>query len=372
MRISSFNINKICDAYGQPLGGYRNAKNIDFKSKIKEIVEDLLNDEDDIVFLQEFIDNAFINVLELFDPEQYTIHTTTDYKKCKSNVVAITPKDTVWEKEYLSEDIPLSNKILKMKAKNKKIEIICFHDTDNKIKDYIDGIFRTKKADIILDDFNNEAWIGELSSNSDYNGLVTNEMITYKPGQATVDQIFIKKTIDSELIIFDSVIETYSSDHNILSFEFGASEKDNKYIRNRKSNIPFSLHDSSIQKIEDLDDTIILSVDNLFQYKADQEIIFQGAIEFTKADIEECSIMIFDSPYGFEGVNTFSGEKLSFDEYKGKYPEAEFEIVTETYNGYDIVYQGWIWSGDLDPMFGIMTIWNTGDMIYKIKKEADM
>lgn len=133
-------------------------------------------------------------------------------------------------------------------------------------------------------------------------------MITYKPGQTTVDRIFIKKTIDSELIIFDSVIETYVSDHNILSFEFGASEKDNKYIRNRKSNILCSLHDSRIQKIEDLDDTIILSVDILFQYKADQEVTFQGVIEFTKADIEECSIMIFDSPYGFEYVNTFSGE----------------------------------------------------------------
>ncbi len=149
------------------------------------------------------------------------------------------------------------------------------------------------------------------------------------------------------------------------------SEKVNKYIRNRKSNIPFTLHDSRIQKIEELDDAIILRVDKLFQYRDNEEIILHGDIEFTKADIEECSMLAFKSPFGFEGVNTFSGEKLSLTEYMEKYPNAEFEIVTEGYNGYDTIYQGWIWNRDSHPIFGIMTIWNIGDMIYKITKESD-
>ena len=62
MRISSFNINKFCGAYGSSLEPvYYNPRNVDFKSKIKEIVDSLLVETDDIVFLQEFIDNQYIS-----------------------------------------------------------------------------------------------------------------------------------------------------------------------------------------------------------------------------------------------------------------------------------------------------------------------
>ncbi len=38
------------------------------------------------------------------------------------------------------------------------------------------------------------------------------------------------------------------------------------YIRNRKSNIPFSLHDSRIIQIETVKDTLSFRVDRVFQY----------------------------------------------------------------------------------------------------------
>lgn len=68
--------------------------------------------------------------------------------------------------------------------------------------------------------------------------------------------------------------------------------------------------------------TLTLRVDRIFQYVGDEEKWYQGIIEFTKADIEECDIMLFNRPYGYDGEN--------------------------------------------DPIFGIMRIWNTGDMIYRI------
>lgn len=95
-----------------------------------------------------------------------------------------------------------------------------------------------------------------------------------------------------------------------------------EYIRDRESNIPFSLHDSRILQIEYNKATLTLRVDRIFQYVGDEEKWYQGIIEFTKADIEECDIMLFDRPYGYDGEN--------------------------------------------DPIFGIMRIWNTGDMIYRI------
>ena len=76
--------------------------------------------------------------------------------------------------------------------------------------------------------------------------------------------------------------------------------------------------------------------------------------------------MLFNRPYGYDGEKAFTGESISLAEFNAKYPEAVFEIVTEGYSGYDITFQGWIWQGENDPIFGIMRIWNVGDMIYRI------
>ncbi|WP_202982808.1 hypothetical protein [Sharpea azabuensis] len=112
--------------------------------------------------------------------------------------------------------------------------------------------------------------------------------------------------------------------------------------------------------------TLNLKLDWIFQYTDDEEKWYQGIIEFTKTDIEECDIMVFHRPYGYDSEKSFTGETLSFDEFQKQYPDADFEIVTEGYSGYDTTFQGWIWQGEKDPMFGIMRIWNTGDMIYQI------
>lgn len=139
-----------------------------------------------------------------------------------------------------------------------------------------------------------------------------------------------------------------------------------EYIRDRESNIPFSLHDSRILQIEYNKATLTLRVNRIFQYVGDEEKWYQGIIEFTKADIEECDIMLFNRPYGYDGEKSFTGASIPLDEFNTRYPDADFEIVTEGYSEYDTTFQGWIWQGENDPIFGIMRIWNAGDMIYRI------
>ena len=109
------------------------------------------------------------------------------------------------------------------------------------------------------------------------------------------------------------------------------------YIRDRKSNISFSLHDSRILQIEINEDKLSLNMDRIFQYTDNEEKWYKGIIEFTNIDKEECNIMVFNAPYGYNEVKSFSGKELSFDEFKELYPNAEFEIVTEGYCGYDIM-----------------------------------
>lgn len=75
-----------------------------------------------------------------------------------------------------------------------------------------------------MGDFNDLEWIDSLKNErKEYRDLVTNDMITYKPAQTAIDRIFIKKATFSEekssnKIFFNGVIETFASDHNILSF----------------------------------------------------------------------------------------------------------------------------------------------------------
>ena len=160
MRISSFNINKFCGAYSSINGGYYNPRNIPFKLQIKNIVDNVLRDIDDIIFLQEFIENQYVDVLNLFNKEKYTIFSNSNYKKIKSSVVAMTLKGSTWEKEDFHQEIEFSNKIIEMRMKD--LKVLSFHNTDDNIKKIINSYFQEKNVDIIIGDFNNIKWIDTL------------------------------------------------------------------------------------------------------------------------------------------------------------------------------------------------------------------
>ena len=117
-------------------------------------------------------------------------------------------------------------------------------------------------------------------------------------------------------------------------------ERHMDYIRDRKSNILFSLHDSKIIQIEIDETTLSLKVDRISQYADGEEKWYPGILEFTKADIEECDIMLFNRPYGYDGEKSFTGETISLAEFNSKYSDAVFEIVTERYSGYDTIFHG--------------------------------
>lgn len=367
MRISSFNINKFCGAYGSSLEPvYYNPRNVDFKSKIKEIVDSLLVETDDIVFLQEFIDNQYISVHRVFGKSKYNIFSNVDYKKCKSNVVAITLKNSRWKKSDLTFETEFPNKFIKMEQHDKNFCVLGVHNTDETIKKQINECFKTKEADIILGDFNDQDYLSELSKYDEYRGLMSYEFITYKPVQSAIDQIFVSNTIESTRIAFEEVIETFASDHNVLSFELDPRARTKKYVRDQIDNIGLSLHDSRVKKIEVNDDTLILIVDGICQYQDEEETTSSGIVEFTKVDLEYFEIMVFDYPFGYDDNGSFTGRCYSLDEFYENYPNAEFDINIECYNGYDTIYQGIIWDDEMHSLFTTMHIWNYGDIIYRI------
>ena len=216
MRISSFNINKFCGPYSNK-GRYFNPRNIDFKTPIKKIVDSLLENEDDIIFLQEFTDNRYINVEKLFPEDKYIVNSNK--LKSKSIVVAITLKGSSWKRIAPCSEDDYVNKFIEMNF-NDKLSILSFQNTSDACKEKINGHFKVEDKDIILGDFNDINWVTELNINKGlgYRDLVTNDMITYKPGQTAIDRIFIKNGISNNEIVFNGIVETFLSDHNLLTF----------------------------------------------------------------------------------------------------------------------------------------------------------
>ena len=51
-----------------------------------------------------------------------------------------------------------------------------------------------------------------------------------------------------------------------------------------------------------------------------------------------------------------------------EYTDSEFEIIIEGYYGNTTTYTGWLREDGKRPVTVIMYIWNSGDMVYKVKK----
>lgn len=215
MRISSFNVNKFCGMYSYK-GIYYNPRKIDYITPIKNIIRTHLKTDEDIIFLQEFYDDKNIKIQENFRNDGYLIfHNLELSGRIKSHVVAITLEGTQWGIVKSNNDF--ANKFIEMKL-NDKLRVLSFHNTNKLIKEKIEEHFKESNIDVILGDFNDVNLIKDLNAkNVNYIDLVTDYMITYKPAQTAIDRIFVKNNYCNR-IVFNGVTETYTSDHNLLTF----------------------------------------------------------------------------------------------------------------------------------------------------------
>lgn len=217
MQISTFNINKFCGAYSNR-GRYYNPRNLDFRTPIKEIVDSVLCRKSDIIFLEEFTDNSYIEAEKLFDSERYSIFHNKKLTE-KSGVVAITFQNSLWSIDTKYS----SNKLLGMKFKKNDIELkaIGFHNTSDSIKNVIDQTIRDGETDIVLGDFNDTSWLDSLSTQENgYVSLISNDKITFKPAQTTIDGVLLKNELSNK-VGSKTVMQTYASDHNLVTFTLG-------------------------------------------------------------------------------------------------------------------------------------------------------
>ncbi len=225
MRISSWNVNKFQGAYSNPQtrGGYYNPRNIDFKTPIKKLISSCIKEKDDIVFLQEFYDNNILKTRDFFAEDLKVLHNECEgnFNDIKSHVVAITRKDSSWKLvEQTLNKSSLGNKWIEVELSGKNLRILSFHNTGEAVKERVNREFRNKEKMIILGDFNDSYWIKDIKNKYEYDDIITDDDITFKPAQTAIDRVFINWCLKYEKVGVSSIVtETYLSDHNLLSLE---------------------------------------------------------------------------------------------------------------------------------------------------------
>ena len=144
-----------------------------------------------------------------------------NFNDIKSHVVAITRKDSSWKLvEQTLNKSSLGNKWIEVELRGKNFRILSFHNTGEPVKERVNREFRNKEKMIILGDFNDSYWIKEIKNKYEYDDIITDDYITFKPAQTAIDRFFINRQFEyGEIEDSPIVIETYLSDHNLLSLE---------------------------------------------------------------------------------------------------------------------------------------------------------
>jgi len=114
----------------------------------------------------------------------------------------------------------LGNKWIEVGLSGENFRILSIHNTGESVKERVNREFRNKEKVIILGDFNDSYWIKEIKHKYDYDDMITDDDITFKPAQTVIDRVFINRHFNYEKVDVSSIVtETYLSDHNLLSLE---------------------------------------------------------------------------------------------------------------------------------------------------------
>lgn len=108
--------------------------------------------------------------------------------------------------------------------------------------------------------------------------------------------------------------------------------------------LPYSLHDARVNKINIASDKVIMHFNEGY-YKLENDCkLIKGYIEFSNADLDHCSVYIFDLTGDF---GKFSGEKFNLQDFSKTFKNIDLEIVDETYGYNQSKFFGYIYEKDI-------------------------
>lgn len=123
-----------------------------------------------------------------------------------------------------------------------------------------------------------------------------------------------------------------------------------------------SLHDSSIESIEIKENGVLFLFDEIFDFSNEVTKSVKGSIFFENLDPEDCAVYLYKVN---QASGVFRGKKYSLRSFVNSFENFSIEIVTETYNSFDISWQGCLFAKD-DMYEVLITIWTMDRMEYNL------
>ena len=133
------------------------------------------------------------------------------------------------------------------------------------------------------------------------------------------------------------------------------------------ADVPYSLHDMRINKIECINQMMKLSFENGFLSMKEPHTQVDGHMVIEGIDEDFCFAYLL-SKNGNNG--SFQGQKLEFKDFLKVYPNFQFEVVNESYGYNMVIYNGYlILPNQNDFIECTLVIYHFGNIIFITNKE---
>lgn len=131
-------------------------------------------------------------------------------------------------------------------------------------------------------------------------------------------------------------------------------------------NTPYSLHDMRVNRIIHEDDTVVLCFKDGYVSLREPYPQVPGNIRIEKVDNDFLDVTLL-SEFGRYGE--FTGEKMTLDDFIGRYRDYSFEIVEELYAYNRVEYSGYLTlPGKEEPVEMTLFIYYWGDIVYETEE----
>lgn len=130
-----------------------------------------------------------------------------------------------------------------------------------------------------------------------------------------------------------------------------------------KADVPYSLHDMRICKIESIEKSLKLYFENGYVACTEPYQQVNGTISIEEVDYDFCFAYLLSDNGKF---GAFNGKKLALLDFLREYTNFSFEVVDESYGYNSVVYNGYLILLEKEDLIELtLTIYHSGNIIYE-------
>lgn len=136
-----------------------------------------------------------------------------------------------------------------------------------------------------------------------------------------------------------------------------------KLIR-KAHEFPVSLHDGHIEGWLVEGETLTVTFSQLYGVSEKAELQYKGQVIFHQLDLAECRVWVFE---GAPFSGPFSGQVDDLATFIDKFSGVDLEIISETYKGYETIWQGYLYPSEAAPVMVWLRFFALGEVVFDLE-----